>query len=383
MSRRSDEYRGSRSRRPRATPPRTGKILIWTLGACGFIIFLGCGVVVYGIIAGVNWVDKKLDEAKEDWSGPPLLVTHPKKEGVVGVAYSPDGGQIASSGSSGTVWIWNAETGASVLSIDAGKGPHRWLAFSPDGTRLAIGGTIWDVATGKKLISLNAWVIAFSPDGTQVASPSDASTARVWDAKTGKELLVLTGHSNAVSCVAFSPDGSRLVTGLHDDTVRLWDAATGKEVRKIEFRADKSIVQKDRDDIKVDKPIVQKDPVLCQIQFSSDGKQVWGVSRSDFWTWDAATGETIRSTRINFIDKEGDQFAIHSGSNQLARAFDYRVTVWDLSTGASTHQVRSRSVTLSFGPDVDRLLCVGFNSDGTRMVGGGGDGAIRVWKLDK
>lgn len=423
MSTPSDEYRGSRSWRRGSAPPKKGSsVWKWMFGGCAFILFLGCGLVVAGIVAGVNWIDKKLDGPEASV----VLAKHPNRQVIVAVVYSPDGSRIATASGDGPIWIWNADTGESVLSI--GAGPHRAMAFSPDGTRLAIGGGIWDAATGKKLISFGPddfapLAIAYSPDGTRLAAPY-GSSARVWDAKTGKELLVLKGHPDGVllgmaglaggageaggllvlkghfsgvSSVAFSPDGSGLVTGSRDGTIRLWDAATGEEVRKMEAVVEKLVRKKERDDIKAAQPVVVQDPEdikvdqpvvvktrvpISRTQFGSDGKQVWGVAKAGFWTWDAATGDKITWASIPDIDKEGDLFAIHSGTNRLARAYDNRVTIWDLTTGAITHQLRTK-VGFSLTLESDRLSCIEFSPDGTRIVGGARDGTIWVLKLDE
>ena len=104
------------------------------------------------------------------------------------------------------------------------------VAFSPDGTRLAIRSyekpRLWDAATGTELAVLkghenSVLSVAFSPDGTRLATGSLDNTARLWDASTGKELAVLKGHENWVNSVAFSPDGARLAT-YGDTTARLW-----------------------------------------------------------------------------------------------------------------------------------------------------------------
>jgi WD40 repeat protein len=391
MSTPSDVDRGPPSRRRGSTPPKKGSgIWKWACGGCAGFFLLGCVLLVVALLVGLDWI---VDKSNQYWGGHPVLAKHPNTQSVVGVAYSPDGGRIATLTPSGTVWIWNAETGESILSIDSGMVAFHSLAFSPDGTSLAIGGqtrlagrpgvkvreivgaaTVWDATTGKKLLTLEGHThpardIAYSPDGTRLATASGDNTAMVWDAKTGKELRVLKGHSQPVWSVAFSPDGSRLVTGSGDGTVRLWDAATGEEERKIES------------EIKV--AVGVKDPVdddISDVQFSSDGKQVWGVAKSGFWTWDAATGDKIRSTSAQ-IHVPGD-IAIHSGTNRLARAYDNWVTVWDLTTGEITHRLRTKP---SGAPGLSRgrLLCVGFSPDGTRVVGGARDGTIRVWKFNE
>ena len=77
-----------------------------------------------------------------------------------------------------------------------GKGNVRDVAWSPDRTLLAVGGTV------------GIWL---------------------YDARTGAEISLITGHSFRVNAVAFSPDGLTLASGSRDDTVRLWDVATGQE----------------------------------------------------------------------------------------------------------------------------------------------------------
>ena len=70
-----------------------------------------------------------------------------------------------------------------------GKGTINDITYSPDGTRLAIAG------------SIGIWI---------------------YDTATFQEIALLTGHTGPVECVAFSPDGSTHVSGSHDGTVLLW-----------------------------------------------------------------------------------------------------------------------------------------------------------------
>ena len=102
-----------------------------------------------------------------------------------------------------------------------GKGVIHEIAYSPDGTRLAvasgIGVWIYDAQTGEELNLLightrHVHCVAFSPDGSLLASGS-LDAIRLWDANTGEHLRTLTGHRHKVLSVFFSPDGNTLASG--------------------------------------------------------------------------------------------------------------------------------------------------------------------------
>jgi WD40 repeat protein len=165
--------------------------------------------------------------------------------GVGKLAFSPDGKILVSTGEyyGGKFTLWNSTTGK-VLRLM--KAPSEYgddivygLAFSPDGKLLATGSlntiTIWDVASGKVLITTdkagNDYVdsVAFSPDGRILASGSN--TVILWEVATGKMLCELKGHywngmlSPSVRSVVFSPDGTLLASGSLDGTIRIWGLA--------------------------------------------------------------------------------------------------------------------------------------------------------------
>ena len=64
--------------------------------------------------------------------------------------------------------------------------------------------------------------MAYSPDGTRLAV---ASSIGIWlyDAHAGAEIALFRDHTVRVTSVAFSPDGTALASGHEVGTVLLWD----------------------------------------------------------------------------------------------------------------------------------------------------------------
>ena len=120
------------------------------------------------------------------------------------------------------------------LALPGHQGNVTSAAFSPDGARIVTAsydGTakIWDAASGAELMTLAGHKsavtsAAFSPDGARIVTASRDGTAKIWDAATGADLMTLAGHEGSVNSAAFSPDGARIVTASGDKTAKIWDA---------------------------------------------------------------------------------------------------------------------------------------------------------------
>ena len=110
------------------------------------------------------------------------------------------------------------------------------VRFSPDGTRLAGLGrdlVLWDVAARTKLwrgkFIAHMSDMAFSPDGSRLAIKSTTGQIAVVDAQAGQLLLNLQNKKDGEGCgPAWSPCGRYLADGGWDGRLRMRDAQTGE-----------------------------------------------------------------------------------------------------------------------------------------------------------
>jgi WD40 repeat protein len=198
------------------------------------------------------------------------FLTIPGETPVNTLAVSPDGSKFATGHgfyssfgetlpeNPNNVRLWDTASGTEITAIGNPAGVIQ-LAFSPDGTKLAVGSNtgvvILDVASGQSLATIPVPAhfigkgMAFSPDGSKLAYGQNGGTVTVVDMNTFNvvytaQVISHETYNTAIAGVSFSPDGSLLaVSGGPfvdgpmmeelDNQVLLLDAATGNPVHII------------------------------------------------------------------------------------------------------------------------------------------------------
>lgn len=73
------------------------------------------------------------------------------------------------------------------------------------------------------------FALAFSPDGSRIAVGGVADEVPVYDSESGDRVATCVGHNGGIFVMTFSPDGSQLATGGFDGVVRIYDTESGHE----------------------------------------------------------------------------------------------------------------------------------------------------------
>ncbi|HWD38387.1 MAG TPA: hypothetical protein VG944_06030, partial [Fimbriimonas sp.] len=308
-------------------------------------------------------------------------------QGVTGVAFSPDGSVLAGVGrffgvsepNSYRVELWNTSDDSAKATVNLAEDSQASsLAFSPDGSTLAVNGTeesetsgmidLIDVASGALRSSLNVGMpeyksASFAPNGLTLALGGFRATQpsspllELWDTTGGRVLKTLPVGADVVNQVAYSPDGRTLVAaGFHGSSseLELWDMTRPTPIYKKLAAAGWSVLS---------------------ASFSPDGKYLADVVRNEpsyyngqslLEVWNLATGKIVKRMSANCAlcvcySPDGKFLAI--GGRNPALRIDGTLELLD-STGF--RQIWGDSMPLA-------VLALAYSPDGRALAGAGGD----------
>jgi WD40 repeat protein len=308
--------------------------------------------------------------------------------------FSPDGKRLAACGERG-LRLWDVASRELVATWPTATNVGYFLAYSPDGRHLALGGIegaveLWNTGTGRKVATFNGHaglvrMVAFSPDGIRLASAGVDGTLRVWDT-TGRRESVPLSSNDSNTYLALSPDGQTVFTLIvMGKSIRFWDATTG-EPRGEPIPIDQSPLLNSSHDwtadgkhlffadsgkhIKVCDVVAGK--VVGAFPVDSDGQGVLAVSPDGKWCAHPVSGGTIKvrnaETGAECRTVKGLEGQVHNlvfspdGSGLLGTDKSGALKIWERATGRVTAATRLDNVfvwRIRYSPDGKRLVVVG------------------------
>jgi WD40 repeat protein/mono/diheme cytochrome c family protein len=183
-------------------------------------------------------------------TGRELLKVDAHSDWVFGTAFSNDGKHLITLGRDGAIKLVETATGSFVDDIGKNYGELKVLARHPKEDQVAIGGderiprlykiyrsqardpnyTDFNLLRAFETQPGPIAALAFAPDGSKLAVGGSGGDVRIYRVNDGARLATLPGHRGGIYALAFTPDGTRIATGGFDGTVKIFSVADGKPV---------------------------------------------------------------------------------------------------------------------------------------------------------
>ncbi|GAB4154204.1 MAG: AAA-like domain-containing protein [Cyanobacteria bacterium J069] len=322
--------------------------------------------------------------------------------GRYGLAVSPDGQTVVTSGQSNTLNLWT-KSGQFRRTLSGHTGPVLSLAISPQGDRLVSGsrdrtlrlwqldGTFFRTLEGHQGSVL---AIAFSPDGQVIASGSDDTTIRLWR-PDGTLLRTLPDHQRAVLSLMFTPSGE-LISSSEDGTVKRWSKAgelqssfqAGGNVLRVAIHPNDNRIATALDDQTIKlwtfngtllNTLRGHTSAVNSVAFSTDGNLIASASSDrtiKLWNTEGIllktfAGHAAPVTEVAFVPTQPTPSP--NRPSLVSLAWDHTVRFWQ------PHNSMLTALTGHTGEVGDIALSPG----GTQLTSVSADQTIRRWQIDQ
>ncbi|XP_019453318.1 PREDICTED: notchless protein homolog isoform X2 [Lupinus angustifolius] len=323
-------------------------------------------------------------------------------EAVLTVAFSPDGRQLASGSGDTTVRFWDIGTQTPMYTCTGHKNWVLCIAWSPDGKYLVSGSKsgelqCWDPQTGKSLSNPltghKKWITGISSEPAHLNTPcrrfvsaSKDGDARIWDISLKRCVIVLSGHTLAVTCVKWGGDGV-IYTGSQDCTIKVWETTQGKLIRELKGHGHW-----------VNSLALSTEYVLRTGAFDHTGKQYSSpeemkqvalerynkmrgnaperlVSGSDDFTmflWEPFVSKHPKTRMTGHQQLVNHVYFSPDGQWVASASFDKSVKLWNGTTG---------KFVAAFRGHVGPVYQISWSADSRLLLSGSKDSTLKVWDI--
>ena len=321
-----------------------------------------------------RWVEQgATDDTPESEKGPQAPTeppTYTQPPAVNGLAYSPDGSLLAVGGYKEI--LVHKSDGSEIVARLLGKSERIiGLGFTPDGkTLVAVGGTparfgevqVWDLESRTLLRSIMSTTDtlfggALSPDGKFVCVGAADKGVRVFELATGKELFKAGHHEDWVLDAVFGIDGKRVVTVGRDRAAKLANAETGAFLENVNLL---------RDQLYAIKRHPRRDYVL-----------IGGLDRVPYlYMMDRPRALKIADDSTLVREFEEQKATIYS----LAFSPDgNRIAVGGMSDEVPIYDTESGDRVATLAETTEGVFVIEFHPQGGQVAVSGFDGRVRVF----
>lgn len=324
--------------------------------------------------------DVRLSEAARPEAKGSLISAH---RGIVStLGFSDDGGKLVTGGADGVATIWEVAGRTRLHSFKGHLGRIRAVSFSTDGLTVASASDdgvtrVWDLheANSPRVLGVHehpVFSLAYSPDGTRLAVGTGSTTkspggiVKVWDVPSGKFVTTFWAADNRVLAIAYDGE-TRLVTGGYDSKLGIWNAEDGSEIE----------IKPGRNDDDLDG---FRESSLGTLAVSPKGDFVAaGFGHPTFHDDDYE-----QVAKVWNLSSGGDPINLTGHNNTICDVAFSRDGRW-LATASDDGLVKLWSVgpwrvTNSFGDGTDRFKSVSLSPDGKWIAVGDAKGVVTIWE---
>ena len=310
---------------------------------------------------------------------------------VRALALAPDGRLALAASGDGSAKLWNVETMQHVRSVEplgsgeekGGNGEGGALAalWAPGGRHAVLGakaGSLWlvDAATGSASrleSSAHAgpvWSLAALPDGSGFVSASADKDVKFWEWEVSTSGPSPASSASSVSarhvrslrladnalCAKVSPDGRYLAVALLDSTIQVFHADSLKFALALYGHALPALAFD-----------ISSDGALLVSGGADKSVRVWGLDFGDCHR--SMRGHSDSVTAVSFVQGTHHVFTASK---------DGTVRFWDAD--AWQNLLVLEGFGGGSGGSGAELWCLSLSPDGSLLLAGGADRAVRAWR---